>query len=178
MTCRGAGKSTRTSSTLKTMQMMRTTPLLSSTPGFLLCLRILLDTVLLWLEFPFVKLPLRPSCASFHSSFLSHAVRDGMGFREIGTGEGRAAFCQALLRFSDSRQRLDISSPHSNHDSAVTGEPETCCEGSQQRQHESVYGGVCSGLSWMLTARFRGTLFLTASGALLSSSWSGHVEVR
>ena len=86
--------------------------------------------------------------------------------REIGTGEGRAALCHALLRRNAAEGGPHAESKSSNKQSG------------QINGHVLVEtNNRMSGMSCMLTARFRGTLCLTASASLLSSSWSGHVEV-
>ena len=89
--------------------------------------------------------------------------------REIGTSEGQAALCHALLRriTADSGAQSESKGSHK--------------ESGQIHGHMQVETAKAnkrlSGMSCMLTARFRGTLCLTASASLLSSSWSGHVEV-
>jgi hypothetical protein len=89
--------------------------------------------------------------------------------REIGTGEGRAALCHALLRSNAADGGAHAESNSSNKQSGqINGH--VVVETAKVNKR-------LSGMSCMLTARFRGTLCLTASAALLSSSWSGHVEV-
>jgi len=88
---------------------------------------------------------------------------------EIGTGEGRAALCHALLcrNAADWGARTDS---------------EGWKEGAGQVNahmlvETSKANTQLSGMSCMLTARFRGTLCLTAAASLLSSPWRVHVEV-